>query len=107
VPTKAPTAPRITGRHHANRLTVVNDMVAFLLRRFADVGTYAESVEAALNFACAMNDDLWLTLGQRTGHYANGGRPDDDTTATVLTQLEALLPVESDDADPFANLPKF
>jgi hypothetical protein len=101
------TAPRITGRHHANRLTVVNDMVAFLLRRFADVGTYAESVEAALNFACGLNDDQWLALGQRTGHYAHGATPDDETAATVLAQLEALLPVDADDADPFANLPQF
>jgi hypothetical protein len=97
-------APHPTATHQANRLRVVNDMVTFLLRRFAEVGTYAESVEAALAFACAMNDEMWTQLGHRTGHYAGGGAPDDDTTATVLRQLETLLPVPADDTDPFAGL---
>jgi hypothetical protein len=108
------TAPQISARHQANRLAVVKDMVTFLLRRYAEVGTYAEAVEAALDFACGMTDPQWAELGRRSGHYANGGAPDDDTTATVLRQLEALLPVQADDTDdtndtddddPFDGLP--
>jgi hypothetical protein len=101
------TAPRITARHEVNRRQVVADMVAFLLRRFAEVGTYTDTVEAALDFACGMDGALWTQLGHRTGHYAGGATPDDETTGDVLTHLERLLPVTADESDPFANLPRF
>jgi hypothetical protein len=109
MPASATAAPRITGRHELNRRQVVADMAAFLLRRFADVGTYAETVEDALAFACGLSDAQWGALGQKTGHYANGATPDHETTAAVLAHLEQLLPVTADDPSDlsmFEGLPR-
>jgi hypothetical protein len=86
------TAPQISARHRANRLEVVGDMAAFLLQHHAAVGPYAAVVDAALSFACGLDDGQWAAIGVLTGHYANGSTPDPDTTAAVLARLESMLP---------------
>lgn len=101
------TAPQITARHLANRHQVVQDMATFLLQHHAAVGSFVDVVEAALAFACGLNDDQWSAVGVLTDHYANGGEPDADTTAAVLTHLERMLPKRSAvDGTEFVGLPR-
>jgi len=92
----------ISARHAANRSSVVADMAAFLLRHHAVAGTYTESVDAALAYACGLDDAEWFALGILSGHYRHGGTPDPDTTAAVLAHLERLRPAPVADSDPFA-----
>lgn len=89
-----PATATLTASHRANRLQVVADMAAFLVRHHVDI-------QAALAFACGMTDDQWHGLGLLTGHYRKGGQPDSDTEAAVLAHLEQMLPVApADPTDP-------
>lgn len=100
------TSPQISARHRVNRMTVVADMVDFLLKHHNDAGSFTATVEAALSHACELTDPQWFALGILTGHYRHGGSPDHDTTAEVVNRLERMLPTPVViDGTEFANLP--
>lgn len=94
----------ISPSHRARRQVVVDDIAAFLLQHYATAGTYAETVEAALAYACGLDMAEVFALGILTGHYRKS-RPDPDTLTDLIEHLERMLPAKATSGPVFEGIP--